>query len=145
VSDRITEHFRWAEVAYHAGCVTYEPDSCARRMIQLTCQLILEPLREHVGGPVYIIGGGGYDPLTNDAGEWVSHRTSCTTQHHHGGALDFRVGVSSNEPWDLDDAHEWIERRLDELGIPGGVGIYPGSSNRFIHVDLRTPAARWEG
>ncbi len=143
--DLITPHFRWSEVAYLHYDDTYTPDDAARRMIRLTCQLILEPLREHMGAPIYILPGGGYDPLRDADDVWISHRTSETTQHHHGGALDFRVGVSSAQAWDMGAALEWVDARLETLGIPGGLGVYLGAGNRFLHVDLRSPRARWEG
>ena len=144
LDDRITEHFRWSEIAYHHGGLIYLPGVVAMEAIRRTCELILEPLRMETGQPIHIVRGGGYDPLRDADGGWISHRRSETTQHHLGGALDFRVGTHwASGPFDVAAAAAWVERRLQAIGIPGGLGVYEQPRNRFVHVDLRSHRARW--
>lgn len=138
INDNITEHFKVSEVAYRRHGEVYLPGPHAYDMIRLNLTLIVEPMRKVWGSPISIVDGGGYDPLRDESGKWVSHRTSPTTQHHVGGALDIRI-----KGWDIYEARMWIENRLKELGIGGGLGIYP--KDNFIHVDVRQQRARWEG
>ena len=139
--DLISPHFRAREVAYRRRGRIYLPDAISLRALSQTLALVLEPLRSAARSPIYVVPGGGYDPLRDADGEWISHRTSETTQHHHGGAVDFRIGARGAQPWDMGWASDWLEARLAALGIPGGIGVY--DRDRFIHVDLRGWRARW--
>jgi len=149
--DLITEHFSVREMAYRRRSRLYLPAGEALDALRRTCELVLEPLRAEADSPVHVLPGGGYDPLRDpETGEWISHRTSPTTQHHLGGAVDFRIGArKAAQPWapgwELDSTARWLERRLRELGIPGGIGVYRTPNNRFIHIDLRPWRARWQG
>ena len=144
---RITEHFRWAEVAYRRRGRVYWPCPVAQAALRRTCELVLEPLRALAGRPVHILAGGGYDPLRDESGAWVSHRAEGSkTRHHLGGALDFRVGArKASEPWELMATAAWVEALLADLKIGGGLGLYPGPRNGFLHIDLRAKRARWKG
>jgi len=149
--DLITEHFAVREMAYRRRGRLYLPCGDALDALRRTCGLVLEPLRQESGAPIYVLPGGGYDPLRDPAtDEWISHRTSSTTQHHLGGAVDFRIGArSATQPWQpgwgLEETVRWLELRLRELGVPGGIGVYRTINNRFIHIDLRPWRARWQG
>ena len=149
-TNKLSSHFTVGEVAYHArDGKTYYPDAHAFDMLRMTCTLILEPMREayaakvHETIPIYILSGGGYDPLYDASGKWISHRSSKTTQHHHGGAIDFRIGVKKAVDWDIQWAYQFVLDRLEALGIEGGVGLYADGKNLFVHIDLRQKRARW--
>ena len=150
-SDRIDERYPFAlsEVAYRTRDRAYYPTGAPLDAIRRTVSEVLGPLREACGLPIYILRGGGFDPLRDpESGVWVSHRKSGTTKHHAGGALDFRIGSAARakawpRPWSLMSTYRWVESRLADLGIPGGLGLYDAERNRFIHVDLRTFRARW--
>jgi len=146
----ITPHFRWPEVAYRKGERLWLPERGSRAAcaIEWTCRLVLEPLREACAHPIRILPGGGYDPLYHpDTEERLTHRAKDGTRHHEGGALDFRIVDSAGRPWPgdwtLERAHRWLLWRIKALGIPGGIGVYRKSGNRFLHIDLRPTRARW--
>lgn len=144
-------YFRLSEFQYvchrrspHRGQI-YLPSASALKNLQRLVQLVLCPLRAHFGLPVYILSGGGYDPLRDpETGLWVSHRRSKITQHRVGHAADFRVGARrASEAWPLARTVNWILGRLQKLEIPGGVGVYAAERNCFLHVDLRSKRGRW--
>lgn len=63
------------------------------------------------------------------------------SQHSLGHAVDFRViAEGSEEP--MEPAA--IEKLVRDLGWVGGVGVYPGKNDRFVHCDVG-PNRRWLG
>jgi len=175
-ADQITEHFAVGELAYRRRGRLYLPDEVALEALRRTCGLVLEPLRAEVnaeqglppGHPdevgIYVLPGGGFDPLRDPrTGKWLSHRKSKTTQHHHGGAVDFRLGARRAgrawaPGWSMERAAVRAAQLMARAGIPGGVGRYPlqwvpdrkrpgrlKPINDFVHGDLRDWRARWTG
>ncbi|MBK6698179.1 MAG: DUF882 domain-containing protein [Myxococcales bacterium] len=64
-----------------------------------------------------------------------------SSQHSLGHAVDFRLfPEGADEP--LEPAA--VEKLVRELGWSGGVGIYPGKNDRFVHCDVG-PNRRWLG
>jgi uncharacterized protein YcbK (DUF882 family) len=69
------------------------------------------------------------------------HHVATHSQHSLGRAIDFRVVLSGeNEPLDPRD----LEKRIRDLGWTGGVGVYLGEGDRFVHADVG-PNRRWNG
>jgi len=150
--------FHWREVVYtccrgpHRG-QRYAPDEEAQAAIRRCVEIFAWPMRQACGLPIFIVGGGGYDPLRDpETGIYVSHRGSAqkpsTTQHHHGGALDLRIGSSRRgrayaPPWGLDRAHVFLEEQARKAGIGAGIGIY--RTDNFLHADVRPKRGRWRG
>lgn len=152
-------HFKWGEFAYHRGTKVYLPDAVAQMALRWTLRLFLVPLRQRLGESVNVVRGGGYDPVYDpDTGVYVSHRGTFEegtgrllrpsgTQHHHGGAVDFRVGATSAaDVWTIDEVYAWLERRAELLGVGSvGMNLYPREQrkgkwvNNFIHIDTRDP------
>ncbi len=151
--------FHWREIRYIVGhrCPQHlgemllpEVGSPAALGIERTVQLVLGPLRVECGLPIFIVGGGGYDPLRHpETGIYVSHRGNTekpSTTQHRFGALDLRVGHSRRgpsfpAPWTYGRVGAWLRRQLSDLEIEGGLGRY--TVDCFWHIDLRARGARW--
>lgn len=86
---------------------------------------------------------GFRSPKLNERLRKKGHNVASHSQHSLGHAVDFRV-----VPDEGDDAQPLepakIEALVRDLGWDGGVGIYPGKTDRFVHCDVG-PRRRWLG
>lgn len=89
------------------------------------CELVLEPLRAILGGPVIVTSG--YRSVEHNARVGGAPQS----QHLLGIAADISV------PGDLDDQVA-IAKILFKNPAVGGIGLY--SHKRIIHVDIRKRA-----
>jgi len=113
---------------------------------------VVGPWRLRRGVAFDVLGGGGYDPITDAAGKRVTHRSSSSSHHQYvpahprfprrggGTAVDIRArgDVQPNEA-DI----EWLKGvALDDGRRVSVIVYYPGRGGAagFIHVDLRTGA-----
>jgi uncharacterized protein YcbK (DUF882 family) len=63
------------------------------------------------------------------------HKVASHSEHSRGEALDFRiVGVEV----------ESLRKQVEQMKWQGGLGYYPGATDRFIHVDIGKKR-RWRG
>ena len=63
------------------------------------------------------------------------HHVASHSQHSLGHAMDFRIqGLDAKE----------LADRIERLHWRGGLAYYPGSTDRFVHVDVG-PNRRWRG
>ena len=88
---------------------------------------VLQKIRDHFGKPVIITSAYRNDAYNKKVGG------AEYSQHKYGKAADFFIiGVS---PATIAAYAEMIMPNM------GGIGIYSG----FVHVDVRTARARWNG
>lgn len=97
--------------------------------LRALCTSILEPIREHVGGPVTVVSGYRSPALNAAVGG------SPRSQHLRGEAADIHLpaGVDLRETW------EWIGW---ESGIPFGQVLLEGQEPgrpTWIHASLGVP------
>lgn len=131
----VSDHFAWAEAACHDGTeVPIELQPNARRL----ANLVLEPIREKIGGPIVVIS-------------WYRTREynvriggAEKSQHLWALAADIRPADIS----DLPLLKGVIEKMLVDGELPGlgGFGVYTA----WLHVDARVKnppdhVARWYG
>lgn len=115
----LSKNFRVKEFACKDGS---DPVFVAPELVEL-----LQKIRDHFGRPVII--NSGY--------RTARHNKSCGgatySQHLYGAAADIKVtGVSPAK------VAEYAETLIPNSG---GIGIYES----FIHVDVRSVKARWNG
>ncbi len=77
----------------------------------------------------------------NESMRKKGHHVASHSQHSLGHALDFRV-VLGGENRGLDPRS--LEKEIRDLGWEGGVGVYPLSSDWFVHADVGKNR-RWGG
>jgi uncharacterized protein YcbK (DUF882 family) len=70
-----------------------------------------------------------------------SHHVASHSQHSLGHAVDFRI-VHAGEKRGVDP--RVLEKEIRDLGWDGGVGVYPLSSDWFVHADVGKNR-RWGG
>lgn len=124
------KHFTLSEFTRSAKAERYgienEPNNAQIQNLECLCGLILDPLREFIGHPIYITSGFRTPRLNRLVGG------SATSAHMNGLAADFRVG-------DKDYLLDWawcllkspsreFRRRIDQC-------IYYRDKH-FIHVSL---------
>lgn len=88
---------------------------------------VLQKIREHFGKPVIITGAYRNDAYNKKVGG------ADYSQHKYGTAAD--IYISGVSPATIADFVETI------MPNTGGIGIY----SSFVHVDVRTACARWNG
>lgn len=88
---------------------------------------VLQKIRDHFAKPVIITSAYRNDIYNKKAGGAVY------SQHKYGMAAD--IYISGISPATIAD---FVERIMPNTG---GIGIY----NNFVHVDVRTDRARWNG
>ena len=133
LAERLSPHFTLGEMI-----ATIRPEHRDAQLAGATlrldalralCTSILEPIREHVGGPVRVISGYRSPALNAAVGG------SKRSQHMRGEAADIHLpaGVDLRETW------EWIGW---ESGIPFGQVILEGQTPErptWIHVSVGIP------
>jgi uncharacterized protein YcbK (DUF882 family) len=105
---------------------------------------LLELLRslasDHRGARIELVSGFR-SAKRNEMLRKKGHHVATHSQHSLGRAIDFRLVLAGeNEPLDPRD----LEKRIRDLGWTGGVGVYLGESDRFVHADVG-PNRRWNG
>lgn len=127
---RLTPHFRLIEFTQSATAqrlgITNDPDINAMASLQVLCEQVLEPLREHVGEPV-IISSGYRCPKLNAAVGGVKN-----SQHMKGEAADIHMP-------DLDKLKDWFvwlmnNTNFDQLILERAS---PTSDHWWIHVSCK--------
>ena len=107
-----------------------------RRLLELLRQIALR----NPGVRLEIVSGFR-SPKLNEMLRKKGHRVASHSQHSLGHAVDFRViADGATEPM---KPYE-IENIVRGLGWIGGVGVYPGKNDRFVHCDVG-PNRRWLG
>jgi len=86
----------------------------------------------HPGGRIEIVSGYR-SPKLNEMLRKKGHHVASHSQHSLGHACDFRL-VPPGEDAPLDPRA--VEREIRGLGWPGGVGVYPTATDRFVHADV---------
>jgi uncharacterized protein YcbK (DUF882 family) len=93
----------------------------------------------HRGAQIEIVSG--YRSWkTNEIMRKKGHHVSAHSQHSLGNACDFRLVPAGSERA-LDPRA--VERDMRGLGWSGGIGIYPGLDDWFVHADVGRNR-RWE-
>lgn len=84
----------------------------------------------------------GYrSPKLNEMMRKKGHHVASHSQHSLGHAVDFRI-VPAGADRGLDPRA--LEKEIRDLGWDGGVGVYPLSSDWFVHADVGKNR-RWGG
>jgi uncharacterized protein YcbK (DUF882 family) len=84
----------------------------------------------------------GYrSPKLNEMLRKKGHHVASHSQHSLGHAVDFRL-IAPGETDPIDPRQ--IEQSIRALGWEGGVGVYVGKDDRFVHADVG-PNRRWDG
>jgi len=83
----------------------------------------------------------GYrSPKLNEMLRKKGHHVASHSQHSLGHAVDFRLIPEGAAPLDPRD----VEKEIRALDWTGGVGVYVGKDDRFVHADVG-PNRRWDG
>jgi len=123
----LTANFSVSEWKCHDG--TMPPPECMDNVLK--CARNLQVLRDHLGKPITIISGYRTKAYNDKIGG------ADKSLHMTGHAADIRVaGMTPKEV--LGAVLHLIE--TDKMHN-GGVGVY----DSFVHVDVRSGPARWQG
>ncbi|MDB5215063.1 MAG: putative exported protein [Myxococcaceae bacterium] len=117
-----------------ADRVTGERHAFDPRLLELLRALA----RSHPGARIELVSGYRSAKL-NEAMRKKGHHVASHSQHSLGHACDFRI-VLPGEPRGLDP--RTLEKEIRDQGWTGGVGVYPLSSDWFVHADVG-PLRRW--
>lgn len=101
-------------------------------------ELLRALARNHPGGRIELVSGYRSAKL-NEAMRKKGHHVASHSQHSLGHACDFRL-VLPGAPRALDP--RVVEKEIRDQGWTGGVGVYPLSSDWFVHADVG-PNRRW--
>jgi len=105
---------------------------------------LLELLRglaaDHAPARIELVSGYR-SPKLNEMLRKKGHHVASHSQHSLGHAVDFRL-VAAGETTPRDPRE--IEAAIRALGWDGGVGVYEGKDDRFVHADVG-PNRRWDG
>jgi uncharacterized protein YcbK (DUF882 family) len=96
--------------------------------------------RNHPGARIELVSGYRSAKL-NEAMRKKGHHVASHSQHSLGHACDFRI-VPAGESRGLDP--RVLEKEIRDLGWDGGVGVYPLTSDWFVHADVGANR-RWNG
>jgi uncharacterized protein YcbK (DUF882 family) len=96
--------------------------------------------RNHLGARIELVSGYRSAKL-NEAMRKKGHHVASHSQHSLGHACDFRI-VLAGESRGLDP--RVLEKEIRDLGWDGGVGVYPLTSDWFVHADVGANR-RWNG
>lgn len=126
----VMKHFTLSEFTRSDTAEKYgienNPSDAQIQNIECLCGLILDPLREIIGHPIYITSGYRAPRLNRLVGG------SATSSHLHGLAADFRVG---NKDYLLDWAWCLLKSPSKEFWHRIDQCIYYREKH-FIHVSL---------
>lgn len=96
--------------------------------------------RNHPGARIELVSGYRSAKL-NETMRKKGHHVASHSQHSLGHACDFRI-VPAGESRGLDP--RVVEKEIRDLGWDGGVGVYPLTSDWFVHADVGKNR-RWDG
>lgn len=116
---KLSANFKVSEFACKDGSDTV--------FISLILVSVLQQIRDHFGKPVIITSAYRNDAYNKKVGG------ADYSQHKYGKAAD--IYISGISPATIADFVETI------MPNTGGIGIY----RSFVHVDVRTSRARWNG
>ena len=119
-----------------ADRVTGERHAFDPRLLDLLRSLA----RNHPGARIELVSGYRSAKL-NETMRKKGHHVASHSQHSLGHACDFRI-VPAGESRGLDP--RVVEKEIRELGWDGGVGVYPLTSDWFVHADVGANR-RWNG
>lgn len=94
----------------------------------------------HPGARIELVSGYRSFKL-NEMLRKKGHHVARKSQHSLGHACDFRV-IDQGEEKPLSPL--LLERELRRAGWRGGIGVYLGEGDRFVHADVG-PMRRWSG
>jgi uncharacterized protein YcbK (DUF882 family) len=122
------QYFSWAELTRTSTGLSNEPTPAHRTNLTVLVQVILDPLREHLGKPVRITSGYRSPGVNAKIGG------SKTSAHMTGEAVDIKV--------DGLDAHGLIEaiRLCDPAGGWDQLIAYDPSRGGHLHIGIRAGA-----
>jgi uncharacterized protein YcbK (DUF882 family) len=103
-------------------------------------ELLRALARMHPGARLELVSGYR-SPKLNEMLRKKGHNVASHSQHSLGHAVDFRV-VPGGETSGLDPRA--LETEIRALGWTGGVGVYTGKDDWFVHADVG-PNRRWGG
>jgi uncharacterized protein YcbK (DUF882 family) len=119
-----------------ADRVTGERHAFDPRLLDLLRSLA----HKHPGARIELVSGYRSAKL-NETMRKKGHHVASHSQHSLGHACDFRI-VVPGEPRGLDP--RVLEKEIRDLGWDGGVGVYPLTSDWFVHADVGKNR-RWNG
>jgi uncharacterized protein YcbK (DUF882 family) len=96
--------------------------------------------RNHPGARIELVSGYRSAKL-NETMRKKGHHVASHSQHSLGHACDFRI-VPGGETRGLDPRQ--LEKEIRDVGWEGGVGVYPLTSDWFVHADVGKHR-RWNG
>ncbi len=134
LDDALPSQDRFA--ALLADRVTGERHAVDPRLLELLRSLA----RHHPGARIELVSGYRSAKL-NETMRKKGHHVASHSQHSLGHACDFRI-VPPGDTRGLDPRA--LEKEIRDLGWTGGVGVYPLSSDWFVHADVG-PTRRWTG
>lgn len=111
-----------------ADRVTGERHAFDPRLLDLLRSLA----RNHPGARIELVSGYRSAKL-NETMRKKGHHVASHSQHSLGHACDFRI-VLPGDSRGLDP--RGLEKEIRDLGWTGGVGVYPLSSDWFVHADV---------
>ena len=131
----LSEHFTVEEMCYSATAkvnhIANEPSQAEKQWLQYLCVNVLEPLRNHLGVPVYINSGYRCPRLNALVGGVAK------SQHQYGQAVDIRVW--NKEHGDKIFAYlktnKYVSKALYERSKSSGA--------RWIHVAVAAVPVRY--
>ena len=98
--------------------------------------------RNHPGARIELVSGYRSAKL-NETMRKKGHHVASHSQHSLGHACDFRIVPGARgESRGLDP--RVLEKEIRDLGWDGGVGVYPLTSDWFVHADVGKNR-RWNG
>jgi uncharacterized protein YcbK (DUF882 family) len=119
-----------------ADRVTGEQHAFDPRLLDLLRALA----RRHPAARIELVSGYRSAKL-NESMRKKGHHVASHSQHSLGHAVDFRI-VPGGENKGVDP--RILEKEIRDLGWEGGVGVYPLSSDWFVHADVGKNR-RWGG
>lgn len=137
---QLTNHFQLSEFTHSGTASRYginnslNPDNPHDAEVisnlKHLCEEVLEPLRQHVGKPIFISSGYRCPQLNNHP----EVRGATKSQHMKGEAADLRIPS-------LTEARKWMEWIANELAFDQLILEHcknkDGSTSHWIHVSYR--------
>lgn len=107
---------------------------------------LLRSLAAEVPGARIELVSGFRSPKLNERLRKKGRNVASHSQHSLGHAVDFRIvpPAAGAEGVSLPLEPAVVEKMIRDRGWEGGVGIYPGKTDRFVHADVG-PNRRWLG